>query len=130
MLHFLPIFHLKINDIKLSIQVKIASFPLQLNIAIVHSQVLQSLTSDQSLRMRLQNFSAPLLPNLPRHSLNPVPQFFLFRTHYYRQPLFLSRHLPNLKLALVSPLIIKHGLDKEPPSNYGPTSNLNNISKF
>ena len=36
----------------------------------------------------------------------------------------------RFKLALVSSLIKKHGLDKEGPSNYRPISNLNNISKI
>ena len=36
----------------------------------------------------------------------------------------------RFKLALVSPLIKKLGLDKKVPSNYRPISNLNNISKI
>ena len=36
----------------------------------------------------------------------------------------------RFKIALVSLLIKKHGLDKEVPSNYRPISNLNNISKI
>ena len=36
----------------------------------------------------------------------------------------------RFKFALVSPLIKKHGHDKEAPSNYGSISKLNNISKI
>ena len=36
----------------------------------------------------------------------------------------------RFKLALVSPLIKKHGLDKDAKSNYRPIFNLNNISKI
>ena len=36
----------------------------------------------------------------------------------------------SFKLASVTPLIKKHGLDKSSPSNYRPISNLNNISKI
>ena len=108
---------------------KLRHFPLPLNIPIFNSQVFQSSTSDQSLRMRLPNFSGRLLPDfiltLLIKSCSSVLLSELISTLAdlsFSEGIFPTR----FKLALFSPLI-----KKEAPSNYRTILNRNNnISKI